>query len=76
MYIFNIKFNHCVIFLFSGMMKPSGGQFISYLHVLFEWDQEPDTISYNIQVSRSNQFTNLLIDLDTLIWCISIKIKI
>ena len=52
-------------FLFSGMMKPSDGQFISYLHVLFEWDQEPDAISYNIQVSRSNQFTNLLIDLDT-----------
>ena len=52
-------------FLFSGMMKPSDGQFISYVHVLFEWDQEPDAISYNIQVSRSNQFTNLLIDLDT-----------
>ena len=28
-------------------------------------DQEPDAISYNIQVSRSNQFINLLIDLDT-----------
>ena len=52
-------------FLFSGMMKPSDGQFISYVHVLFEWDQEPDAISYNIQVSRFNQFTNLLIDLDT-----------
>ena len=51
--------------LFCGMMKPTDGQFISYIHVLFEWDQEPDANLYNIQISQNSQFTNLILDLNT-----------
>ena len=51
--------------LFSGMMKPSDGQFISYVHVLFEWEQEPGANSYNLQVAQNLQFSNLIVDLET-----------
>lgn len=52
-------------FAISGMMKPSNDQFISYVHVLFEWEQEPDAVAYKIQISSDLQFSNLIIDLDT-----------
>ena len=52
-------------FLMGDLLKPSSGQFISYLHVLFEWEQEPDAEMYNIQVSSSSNFSNYILDLDT-----------
>jgi len=65
----NISFLLSLIFvtslLFSGMMKPSDGQFISYVHVLFEWEQEPGANSYNLQVAQNIQFSNLIVDLET-----------
>jgi len=34
---------------------PVNQQEISYIHVLFDWDQEPDAIGYNLQVSNMQQ---------------------
>ena len=47
------------------LLKPYDGQSISYVHVLFEWDQEPDAIMYHIQLSTSSSFTNNLLDMNT-----------
>ena len=47
------------------LLKPYDGQSISYVHVLFEWEQEPDAIMYNIQLSTSSSFTNNLLDINT-----------
>ena len=47
------------------LLKPYDGQSISYVHVLFEWDQEPDAIMYQIQLSTSSSFTNNLLDMNT-----------
>ena len=31
---------------------------INYIHVVFEWEQEPNAIGYNLQVSNQAQFVN------------------
>ena len=62
---FLLNFIFVTSLLFSGMMKPSDGQFISYVHVLFEWEQEPGANSYNLQVAQNIQFSNLIVDLET-----------
>ena len=49
---------------FSDLLKPDNG-ILRTTHVLFEWDQEPDAIEYNIQASNSNSFNNLYIDTNT-----------
>ena len=58
-----------LFFIFSithaSLLKPYNGQYISYVYVLFEWDQEPDAIMYNIQLSTSSSFTNNLLDINT-----------
>jgi hypothetical protein len=44
----------------ASLQKPSDGQFINYIHILFEWDQEPDAEKYQIQVSQSESFDSIL----------------
>ena len=46
---------------FSDLLKPDTAN-LRTIHVLFEWDQEPDAVSYNIQASNSNSFNNLYIN--------------
>ena len=41
-----------VSFLFSNLLKPEYADTLSSIHILFEWDQEPDAIEYNIQISK------------------------
>ncbi len=65
MKIINYFFIYIIVitsFLMADLLKPSSGQYISYLHVLFEWEQEPDAELYNIQVSTSSNFSNIILD--------------
>ena len=48
--------------LHAGLNKPSTGENLRYIHILFEWDQEPDAISYNLQSSSSTSFNNLILN--------------
>ena len=48
--------------LFSEMIMPEDGRQLSSIYVLFEWNQEPDAIEYNIQISDDNLFNNILLD--------------
>ena len=52
-------------FLMAELLKPYDDQYISYVHVLFEWEQEPDAQAYNIQLSLNPNFNNNLLDLNT-----------
>tara|TARA_Y100000591_G_scaffold310425_1_gene312737 strand:+ start:5467 stop:7545 length:2079 start_codon:yes stop_codon:yes gene_type:complete len=45
------------------LTNPSNGQTLNYIHVPFEWLQEPDTDLYNLQVSISETFDNTIIDI-------------
>ena len=46
--------------LLSNMIIPERDQYLKTVHVLFEWDQEPDAIAYNIQISDDDLFNNIL----------------
>ena len=41
-----------ISFSIAGLLKPYDDQYISYVHILFEWEQEPDASEYNIQGSN------------------------
>ncbi|SVC87372.1 uncharacterized protein METZ01_LOCUS340226, partial [marine metagenome] len=41
---------------FGDLILPSAGQELNYVHVLFEWEQEPDAEKYQIQVSQTESF--------------------
>ena len=53
-----------VSFCFSDLISPENGYSLRSVHILFEWDQEPDAINYNLQISNSNSFNNILLDVD------------
>ena len=48
----------------AGLNYPYTGQELNYIHVLFEWDQEPDAGLYNLQVSNSESFNNVILDIN------------
>ena len=51
-------------FAFGNLIRPASGDELNYIHILFEWEQEPDAIGYNLQVSTQQFFNNLILDLD------------
>ena len=62
---------------FSELVRPFQGQELNYIHVLFEWEQEPDVTHYQIELielSSDSTFiidslsTNLFIDRSNISW--------
>ena len=62
----------------ANLLSPEVGQELNSIHVLFDWDQEPNAILYNIQISNLESFNNIILDIheektlyiekDTLTW--------
>ncbi len=59
------------------LIRPKDGQELHYVHVLFEWDQEPDILYYQLELLNLNSNetvifdslkTNLYIDRSSIIW--------
>ena len=48
---------------YSELLYPERGEELSYIHVLFNWEQEPNAIQYHLQISTSESFDNLIVDL-------------
>ena len=46
------------------LIRPENDRELNYLHILFEWDQEPGAIGYNLQISNQSIFNNLLLDVE------------
>ena len=44
--------------LVAALLKPYNNQIISYTHILFEWEQNPDASEYQIQLSNSATFSD------------------
>ena len=44
--------------LSANLLKPYDNQIISYSHILFEWEQNPNAVSYQLQISDSQNFQN------------------
>ena len=53
-----------ISFVFGTLISPSDGDELNYIHILFEWEQQPDAIGYNLQVSTNEFFNNLILDVD------------
>ena len=49
--------------LFADIIKPEFGQDLRSVHILFEWEQEPNAIEYNLQISDSFTFNNIITDI-------------
>ena len=52
--ILAVVFSHAV--LCAGLIQPENGSTLNYIHVLFEWEQINDAVSYNFQLDNSNSF--------------------
>jgi len=55
-----------ISFVFGTLVSPSDGDELNYIHILFEWEQQPDAVGYNIQASNSPSFDNLFFDINNL----------
>ena len=51
-------------FVFADLNEPQQGQELNYIHVLFNWDQAPDTEYYNLQISMEQFFNSILIEIN------------
>ena len=59
----------CILLLlsnnaFASLVSPLNGSNLNYTHVLFEWKQEDNAKSYNIQLSTNTSFANLVVNID------------
>ena len=61
-YLFIFLFNSTAI---ANLIRPEDGQELTYIHMLFEWEQEPNAISYNLQVSNQQSFINVILTVTT-----------
>ena len=53
-----------ISFSYAGLNKPSYDEDLRYIHILFEWDQEPNAIRYNLQASTHFSFNQILLDIE------------
>jgi len=49
---------------YSNLIKPESGSELTYVYVLFEWEQEPNAIAYNLQVSNQSSPNDILLDIE------------
>ena len=52
-------------FIRSELILPEDGDFLKTIHVWFEWNQEPDVSSYNLQISQDESFDSIIKDIET-----------
>ena len=46
-------------FVFGEMINPANQKTLSYIHVVFEWEQEPDAVEYQLQISDDESLVAL-----------------
>ena len=51
--------------IFCELLKPVNGSELQYIHILFEWEETLNTEFYEIQISESNNFNNLIYQSNT-----------
>lgn len=54
-----------IIIIFSSILSadlisPSDGAILNYIHVLFEWEQTPNTDYYNLEIAEDINFSNIV----------------
>jgi len=52
-------------FIWAGLTTPQNNATLTYIHVLFEWEEEPNATGYEFQLSGSEDFNNPLVSTNT-----------
>ena len=52
--------------LYAGLIHPIHQDSLYSIHSLFEWEQEPDAASYNLQISVLENFEDIILDINTI----------
>ena len=55
-----ILFTLFISSLFGDLLKPEDGHELNYIYVLFEWEQEPDAVAYQIEISSDFNFSSII----------------
>ena len=50
-------------FSYANLLRPVDNDNLHYIHIPFEWEQELNAISYNLQVSNTPTFSSLILDI-------------
>ena len=50
-------------FLIADLIQPFNDEALNSIYVLFEWNQEPSAINYNLQASNQDTFENIFLDI-------------
>ena len=55
----------CLSLIWAGLTNPENGSNLTYIHVLFEWEEIPEATGYELQISGSNDFSDPLVSTNT-----------
>jgi len=56
----NILLIFSISFAFSNLITPENGAILNRIHVLFEWKQIPEAISYDLRISEDENFYSII----------------
>ena len=56
--ILTLAFSIC----YSDLIKPQNDSELTYIHVFFEWEQEPNAVAYNLEASNQSSPNDILLD--------------
>ena len=48
--------------ILSNTIIPENNSTLNYVHVLFEWEQEPGAVEYKLNISADNNFNVIILD--------------
>ena len=66
-----MKFNYKILFfilfstIFSQLIRPINGGQLNYIHVLFEWEQINEAVSYNFKLDNDSNFSSPILNFNT-----------
>ena len=49
---------------FGGLISPENGANLNHIHVLFEWEQVPEAVHYELQISENSNFSDIVVQVD------------
>ena len=53
-FVRNLIFVYIFSLCYADLVRPLDGENLNFLHIVFEWEQEPDAVSYNLQILNDN----------------------
>ena len=51
---------------YTDLIKPENESELNYVHILFEWSQEPNAVSYNLQALNEDSPSDVILDIEEL----------